>query len=194
MCQTKGSRGRYEKGSIATYVAFLNAWVPAALAAPDRALVVTYTCWVGIGPLSASSTVSRYEGLSECPLHVLDLIVNCALKWRIHCSAMKRAVSANNFNVLKNKGLNSSSRKDAPTNLMHVQESSKFRSGKAHSAHELLSPIAFLQARRSLEHLNPVVRDLFRRSSEPCFVFEEQARRRLWCRDSILASDELVCS
>lgn len=161
-------------GSILTYVSFLNAWVPAALEFPDRAIVVSY------------------EALHSCPVHVVDLIANCFLGWRVHCPNVKRAVAENDFGLLKARGLNATDRKSAPTNGAHVQESSKYRAGKTFGSIDELNAGAYKTARRALSGLDPRVRDLFQRSVAPCFVFDAPGANR-WCKAKTLATDELVC-
>ncbi|KAH8061454.1 hypothetical protein JL722_4077 [Aureococcus anophagefferens] len=153
-------------GSIATHVAFLNAWVPAALAAPDRAVVVTYEGLsaraaarrprAGPAPPPGPRDPPRTAG----PLHVLDLIANCFLNWRLRCRHMKAAIAANDFARLKERGLNSTTRasprrpparalapvatdargpRQGPPDGRQAAESSKFRAGKSHGAHEAIT-------------------------------------------------------
>ncbi|EGB10253.1 hypothetical protein AURANDRAFT_62891 [Aureococcus anophagefferens] len=85
-------------------------------------------------------------------------------------------------------------RKDHPTDAKHVEESSKFRAGKSHGAHEAITAHVYAKARRALEALDPVVRDVFQRAAAPCFVFNDTGpAKRQWCHASVMSTQELVC-
>ncbi|EGB10255.1 hypothetical protein AURANDRAFT_62889 [Aureococcus anophagefferens] len=151
-------------GSIATHVAFLNAWVPAALAAPDRAVVVTY------------------EGLSACAPR------------RAARGRAPRRRRAHATPPPPPPDRRPAPRKDHPTDAKHVEESSKFRAGKSHGAHEAITAHVYAKARRALEALDPVVRDVFQRAAAPCFVFNDTGpAKRQWCHASVMSTQELVC-
>ncbi|KAH8091592.1 hypothetical protein JL720_5902 [Aureococcus anophagefferens] len=84
--------------------------------------------------------------------------------------------------------------KDHPTDAKHVEESSKFRAGKSHGAHEAITAHVYAKARRALEALDPVVRDVFQRGAAPCFVFNDTGpAKRQWCHASVMSTQELVC-
>ncbi|KAK7234566.1 hypothetical protein SO694_00192025 [Aureococcus anophagefferens] len=84
--------------------------------------------------------------------------------------------------------------KDHPTDAKHVEESSKFRAGKSHGAHEAITAHVYAKARRALEALDPVVRDVFQRAAAPCFVFNDTGpAKRQWCHASVMSTQELVC-
>ena len=66
--------------------------------------------------------------------------------------------------------------------------------GKSHGAHEAITAHVYAKARRALEALDPVVRDVFQRAAAPCFVFNDTGpAKRQWCHASVMSTQELVC-
>lgn len=126
------------KGSLGTYLAFLNGWVPLALQRPEHVMIVTY------------------EALNSCPMRMLARILNGFLGLRVPCRALAHAVRATNIGKLQK-----ASQHTAHYGLMSNSEGTvaeqKFRRGISFAAHEELSVDALKAAQRALKALNPLV-------------------------------------
>eukprot|EP00930_Biecheleria_cincta_P008797 TRINITY_DN110369_c0_g1_i1.p1 TRINITY_DN110369_c0_g1~~TRINITY_DN110369_c0_g1_i1.p1 ORF type:complete len:370 (-),score=39.50 TRINITY_DN110369_c0_g1_i1:5-1114(-) len=140
-----------QKGSLSTYVAFLNVWTPVALRYPNKVLLV------------------HYESLHDCPVHVLSKVLNSFLGLDVPCDALQDAVQGTSFERMR----------DAASKSDHSivgyadpknPDSAKIRRGNMHVAHEILSPRALAAARRALNALHPDVRAEFRGRAKACYV------------------------